>query len=394
MAGEVTKTTLSDGLKYYYLDTLREQINLKTSPFYGKIKKEPISGKQIVVPATYGVSGGVSTAAETSTFPVAGGTLIKNFTGDVKNLFGIIQLSDKVMKASRDSKGAFKSAMTMEMDRIVKTLARNVDRQLHGDGTGIITQINHSGGYSAATALVCDDVSNLEIGMIIDILNHSTHAVEADAVRITNIARSTKTITVASAVTVTDDADVCIQDSYNLELTGLGAILVASGTYYGLDRATYGWLVPDITNVNGVIDELDLQQAIDNADLNHGTNVDFIIASYGVRNSIMQLLKTYVQNLEVMKLEGGFTSIKYNGIDVIADRYVPIQTAYLLDSKTFTEFNYGDWDWLPGDNGSVLRSSATAAILQGVLIKYCDVFCHNPGGQTKLYGITENDGIA
>lgn len=398
---EVSNATLDAGLKYWYLNVFRDQTNMQTSPLYAKIKKQEFSGKKIVVPIKYGVSGGISTADDNSAFPEAGGVNVKDFEGDAKNLFGIIQLTDKVIKASRDSRGAFKSAINLEMEHITKSLKKNVNRQLFGDGTGIITQVDHGGGYVASASFVVDDAANLEIGMIIDILNHDTHAVEADAVRITNIVRSTNTVHVATAdaVTVSDNADIVIQDSYNKEITGLGCVFSSSNIYWNLARTSYGFLIPTMTDLTDagqpqVITQVALQDGMDEMFDTWGTTCDFIICSRGVRNSIMEMLQTFVQNLQFMTLNGGFRSIKYNDVDIYHDKNMPAGTLYMLDSSTLTEWNMGDWDWARGDNGSVLRMLPTSPVRQAVLMKYCDVLCDVPGGQTKINGIKENDGVA
>ena len=57
--------------------------------------------------APYGVNGGVGAGTETGYLPTAGGNQYKQFITDTKNLYGVINISDKSIKASANNSGAF-----------------------------------------------------------------------------------------------------------------------------------------------------------------------------------------------------------------------------------------------------------------------------------------------
>ena len=83
------------------------------------------------------------------------------------------------------------------------------------------------------------------------------------------------------------------------------------------------------------ISDIKIQKAIDSAEEKSGGQIDFITCSYGVRRAYQEYLETSKRNISPVELEGGFKTISYSGIPVVADRYCPDGTMYLLDTKVF-----------------------------------------------------------
>ena len=186
-----------------------------------------------------------------------------------------------------------------------------------------------------------------------------------------------------------EGASVCVQGSYNLELTGLGAIFKTTGTLYGLDRATHKWMIPYIKTSVGAISETVIQTAIDRLEENAGSRVDFIVCSWGVKRALQKLFSENKRNVDVMELAGGYRTISYNGIPVVADRFCPDGTMYLLNTADFCLHQLCDWKWLEGDDGKVLKQVAGKPLYTATLVKYADLICTRPCGQAMLSGITE-----
>ena len=90
-----------------------------------------------------------------------------------------------------------------------------------------------------------------------------------------------------------------------------------------------------------------------------------------------------------MALNGGFTALSYNGIPIVADRFCPEGTMYLLNTKDFKIHQLCDWEWLEDEGGHVLKQVPGKAIWRATLVKYADLMCDKPQGQGMLSGITE-----
>ena len=180
-----------------------------------------------------------------------------------------------------------------------------------------------------------------------------------------------------------------VQGSYNLELTGLGAIFKDTGSLYGLDRATHKWMVPYMDSSVGDLTETKIQKAIDKLEETAGSRVDIILCSWGVKRALQEVLSESRTNSDMAELAGGYRTMTYNGIPVVADRFCPDKTMYLLNSADFTLHQLCDWKWLEGDDGKVLRQVPGKPLYTATLVKYADLICTRPCGQAMLSGITE-----
>ena len=139
----------------------------------------------------------------------------------------------------------------------------------------------------------------------------------------------------------------------------------------------------------GAIDETVLQTAIDALEERAGSRVDFIVCSWGVKRALQKALGASRVQTDMTVLAGGYKAITYNGIPVVADRFCPDGTMYLLNTADFCLHQLCDWKWLEGDDGRVLRQVPGKPLYTATLVKYADLICTRPCGQAMLTGITE-----
>jgi hypothetical protein len=90
-----------------------------------------------------------------------------------------------------------------------------------------------------------------------------------------------------------------------------------------------------------------------------------------------------------MEIEGGFKAISFNGIPVVADRFCPEGTMYLLNTDDFIVHQLCDWQWLEGEDGKILKQVPGKPVYTATLVKYAELMCNKPSGQGMLSGITE-----
>lgn len=389
----VTLANADKALKTLYLDVVAEQLNTSVNPFLAKIKQttSDVWGKEIRKLAQYGVNGGVGAGTEEGNLPAAGGNNYEQFVLTLKNLYGTIEISDKAIRASENNAGAFVNLLNAEMEGLLKASALNFGRMLFGKGDGVLTTIT---GYSGGEPTV-GDVKYLTEGMIVDLRSLSNpENVLVSGRRILSIDRDLKKVKLSgSAVTNTEapvGTKITLQGSYNLELTGLGAVFDSSGNIYGLDKSVHKWLKPYVKNLgSNDITETEIQKTIDYLEEAAGSSVDFIICSSGVKRAFQQHLSNYKRNIDVMNLTGGYKALSYNGIPIVSDRFCPSGTMYLLNSKDFSLHQLCDWKWLEGEDGRVIKQVAGKPLYTATLVKYADLLCSRPIGQGMIYGITE-----
>ncbi len=388
----VTISSADNALKSLYLGVVAEQLNTGVNPLLAKIKQtsQDVWGKEIRRLAQYGINGGIGAGTEDGALPAAAGNNYDQFVLTLKNLYGTIEISDKAVRASENSVGAFVNLLNAEMEGLLKASSFNFGRMLFGDGNGTLASV-----VSVTDGVIkLDGVKNVVEGMVIDFLSSAGAAISGAAGRrITGVDRTNKTIAVTgtalTSTNVPEGSIITVQNSYGKEITGLKAIFKSTGSIYGLDRSTHKWLVPYMKSSVGSISETVIQEAIDELEENAGSRVNFIVCSSGVKRAYQEHLATYKRNIDVMELNGGYKALSYNGIPVISDRFCPDGTMYLLNTDDFVLHQLCDWKWLEGEDGKVLKQVANKPVYSATLVKYADLICTRPCGQAMLSGITE-----
>lgn len=383
----VTISSAENALKTLYLGVLAEQLNVGVNPLLAKIGQTSadVWGKEVVKLAPYGVNGGVGSGTESGDLPGCAGNNYAQFKLTLKNFYGNIEISDKAIRASANSAGAFVNLLNSEMEGLLKSSKFNFGRMLYGDGSGLIaTTVGNTS--SSTNVLTVDSVKNLMEGMVIDVYDTSDMIVSnLTGVRIISIDRAKKEITLsASASSVLGEGyKIYVQNSKNNELTGLEAIF-GTANLYGLDRNDYSFLNPyKVTDTTGVSTEA-IQAAIDSIEEVAGGTIDFIVSSYKVRRAYIEYLSLNRTNLDYMNLDGGFKALSYSGIPFVADRFVDDKTMYLLNTSDFKLHQLCDWRWIEGEGGTVLHQVANKAVYTATLVKYADLLCERPMGQAKI----------
>ena len=305
----VSLTTAEKALKDYYLGVVAEQLNTGVNPFLAKIAQTSadVWGKQIVKMVPYGVNGGVGAGTETGALPTAAGNNYERFTLDLKNLYGRIEISDKAMRASLSTEGAFVNLLNAEMEGLLKASKFNLGRMLFGDGSGKLATLS-AATASATKTLTVDDTRNLTEGMVVDIVSaEGTPKSGMTGLRITAVDRTGKSVTfdkgVTGSIVATDF--LTVQGSYKNEITGLKAIFASSGTLYGLNKSDYKWLTPKTHTVSALTLEK-MQEAIDGGSVAEAA-VDHVCTLYadmfaGMEDELMRQRSADVQDIRTRML--------------------------------------------------------------------------------------------
>ncbi|MBQ8659104.1 MAG: phage major capsid protein [Clostridia bacterium] len=389
----VTLTTADNALKSFYLDAVSEQLNTKANPFLAKIQRSTsdVWGKDVRKMVKIGVNGGIAAGTETGSLPTASNNDYVQFVAPLKNLYGTIEISDKAIRASQNNEGAFVNLLNDEMQSLVKSASFNFGRMLFGDGTGKLGEVM---SVSDTGVVTMNTVKNIVEGMILNYHNLSGSKITlASGRRVVAVDRVNKTVTLAgSALSETQlpaGSSAYVQTSKDSEITGLAALFDETLPLYGVDRAAYGMLTPYKKTDVGEISEDVIQTAIDAIEESSGSKVNFIVCSWGVRRALAAYFRKYMVAMPTMEFEGGVKALSFNGIPVIADRFCPDGTMYLLNTDDFKIHQLCDWQWLEGDDGKVLKQTAGKPVYTATLVKYAELMCDRPNGQGMLSGITE-----
>ena len=384
----VSLSKADKALKTFYLGVLADQLNVGVNPLLAKIGQTSadVWGKEVKKLAPYGINGGIGSGEECDNLPASGSNNYAQFTLTLKNLFGKIELSDKAIRASQNSAGAFVNLLNAEMDGLLKASKFNFGRMLYGDGSGLIaTTVANSG--NANNQITVDSIKALMEGMTVDVYKaDGTKDATVSGARILTIDRASKivTLSLSAGAKIEAGCKLYVQGSKNNEITGLEAIFGQNETIYGLKRKDYSFLTPYTNTVDGKVTVTAIQDAIDSIEETSGGAVDFIVASYNVRKQYVEHLSQTRTNVDYLTLDGGYKALSYSGIPFVADRFVADGDMYLLNSADFKLHQLCDWRWLEGESGSVLHQVPGKACYSATLVKYADMLCERPMAQAKL----------
>ena len=387
----VTLETADSALKTVYLGVIGNQLNVGANPLLAKIKQTTnnVYGNEIRKATTFGVSGGVGAGSESGALPSAYSMKREQFVSTLKNLYGTIEITDKAIRCSQNSAGAFVNLLNDEMESLIKSSTFNLGRMLYGDGSGILAKFTSS-NQIGDEYLTPDTVKNLIENLAVRFVNKFGSAyTNENPVTIAHVDRANNKFAMSKyAEADYVDQKLATLTGLNNEITGLGKIFdTNSTTLYGVTRAINKWLNPYIKSDVGAITESAMQTAIDEIEDVAGGSVDFIACSSKVRRAYQEEIGSYKRNIDVMNLQGGFKALSYNGIPVVTDRFVEDDAMYLLSTKDFELCQLGDWQWLEGNDGKIIKQKEGYPVYTATLVKYAELLCNRPNSQAKLSGI-------
>lgn len=384
---------VTEALKFFYLDGLVSQINENADPFTAQIEKnsQGVVGSDIVMGLQYGRHGGVGNAADDGDIPTPNPRKHKQAKWATKNLFGTFQITQKLIDASKTDRGAFENMLTNEVQTLENDAKDNFSRQALGNGTGVLTTTTGPREGGSNDTLPVADTTYFAEGMLVDIWDASGSAYLHQGIEITVVDDDTKKLTFGGttlSVTIASADEIYIKGSKGIELTGVKSVF-ESTTLYGIDRTTNKWLQPKRTNLNGEIAEVDIQKAIHTVNSKAGSNINFILCSYGVERAYSNLLAATKQIVNSIELKGGFKAISFNGTPLTSGKYVSAGKMYLKDLSDWKMYQMSEYSWM-NEDGDMLKWVNGKAAYQAVLYKFADIGCRKPVGQHEIYGITEH----
>ena len=387
----ITLETADNALKTVYLGVIGNQLNVGANPLLTKIKQTTnnVYGNEIRKTTSHGISGGVTAGSEDGELPKGHGKKYEQFVLTLKNLYGTIEITDKAIRCSQNSAGAFVNLQNDEMESLIKSSTFNLGRMLYGDGSGILATVSASNEI-ADEFIKLDNVKNLIENTVCRFVNSNKKAYSNsyEPITVQNIDRVNKQISFDRFA----DADyngmhLATVNGLNNEITGLGKIFDSSSTLYGLDKTMHQWLNPYVKTEVGELSETVMQRAIDEIEEVAGGEIDFIVCSAPVRRAYQESISAYRKNVDVMNLQGGFKAISYNGIPVVTDRFVKDDEMFMLNTKEFELCQLGDWQWLEGNDGKIIKQKEGYPVYTATLVKYAELLCNRPNNQAKLSGI-------
>lgn len=435
----VDLTSINEILKIDYIEVVRDVLNSSTVLNHRLEKDyESVQGDRVYIALNTNRNHSFASAADGSapntsvTLPQAGSQSYAATTFQIPEMYGRLQVTERMIKASRNSKGALIRVLDTEMRHLIRDSKNAINKMNFGDGSGAFARVNQADPDTSATGVIIVDAEHtgdaggtaatafggrlLEAGQRVNFYAAKTSGTAAEMTGgdYFIIATTDTTITVSAtaggaaedltsptnantATEIDDDNWIANTGSIGNDQMGLLGIVDDGdatygflSTYNGIDRATAGnefWQA----NVNrnaGVLRDVTLnmyQEAIDTSEIQGDGEITAFLTTYGLRRETLGLLvadKRFVAPYE-MDLDGGFRALSYNGIPIIPDRHAPLHKIFGLDEPTIRFYQMSDWEWMEED-GAVLNRVPDRASYEATLFLYREMACTDPRNSVKI----------
>lgn len=406
-------TTISNILKDQYLPALKNQITTAPSPFMEMIKKVPLTtGGKITAVAPFGINGGFGFGSDGTGVPSSGPRSYKRFEVEPVDMYVDIRISDKTAKLAGNA-GALISALDDEVIGSYEAARWNVSRALFGDGSGrlcgLTGEITISETDKTATVPV-DSTAALIEGLTVDLFYYSSVAAASGnliegnkGLRILSIDRENKIVTLDSAADVAaipNSLDnnlygfLCVQGSYNKELTGLKTIFDSSvPTLYGYEKAKNPSIVPLTVDAGHALTDTVVYDAVKKAMDYRNSRINLVMMGDKAFRAYQAYMRTNNHTVcEKAEFVGGATGYKVmvgsQTVTVVNEKLVPESEAWCVDTDAFS-FVYLDFDFCDFGSTGIFRLEPGTSYYRALLASYGNLICKNPGGCVKITNCSE-----
>lgn len=219
-----TVTTFDFALKENYDDSEVENLTLAERPFFAKVEKnEDFSGDALVTPVIHGNPQGHAGSSQTVASTNETNVLGKKFTATPGSYQSSVSIGDKVLKLSRNNKGAFLENQFAEIDGLYEQAADNLATYMTGNGGQALVRVSAVNTTSnVVTVTDPTQLARIEEGMTLVTSENdgsdAAHTLQSGSVTVTAVDRANGTFTYSG----TDPTDIEANDYF-----------FRSGDFYG-----------------------------------------------------------------------------------------------------------------------------------------------------------------
>jgi hypothetical protein len=389
-----TLATADAIMKDVYRGPIIEQLNYKTW-MLDMIERDSESvdftGRRAIVPVE-------ATGNESPSSTTDGGTLVDPQIDTEQDAIiairyhdGGLELTDALVRqATGNNAGAFVNKLDRSSRKLAASMRKNLNRQVFGDGTGLLATLASS--PAASTTVTLTETQFLRTNMVVDVLNKSTGATTGGlGLTITAINRTTKVVTLSAAITATTTTDgLYKQGARNNESDGLRNITATGRTLHGINSATAGnefWNGARRDAASAIAGEGFFELLADDVGQNGEGDVEVFLTTRGVRRRLADTYQSTKRfnDARAVEIHGGYTAIFVNEIPVIIDDDVPKGWAFALRKDAFLWVQLAEPDWLTDPRSTLIWHLGMGATLgkrrlawQAWMVWYAALACVAP----------------
>lgn len=366
-----TLASIDATLKEVYEGNVRRQLQDETVALKRVLRSSDgvsteTNGKYVTFPVHVRRNGGLGSRNEAEALPAAGQQGYASARLALKSDYLGISLTGHAIDMSDEKPKAFAKSLDEEMERGRVDFKKDLNRQIYGDGSGAITTIRTTA--AAANVWAVNDARLFWVGShVIDLVTApSTVVVTGRTVTAVDLTPGANTITVdGAAQAVTAGQLITLKGSVNREITGLGAIIAATGVLYNINPATEPEWKSEVDSNGGTgraLSEALMIRMVDRI-RRRGGKTTAILTDDGSFRAYWALLSQLRGFTNTTKFDGGYTGLSFHAgdqeIPVVSDYDAPLGVMHFLNEDDITFYRDEDIHWLDRDN-SILKQKVDA----------------------------------
>lgn len=333
----------------------------------------------------------------------------------VKRVSGAFDISDLVISASKSGQGAIAAALSEQANTLSSDFARHINRQIFGDGVGIVGQVN--GSVSGTEFSLVRPNSSLDDGRSLDWYGSINGDIAVDKymavgnyLAVGSAGSNTGTVVGLTGTSVQFTgaiASVANQSLYlndgskgvtlgTAEFGGIrNALSSTTGTslYASLPRSTVGW-TPQFGSVAEALTlsrmELSYLKALEFARTGDRYAIFVNRTLYKKYGDILTSMRRVVNSADLL---GGWKGLEFAAgganVGVFLDYDTPDGEIIVLNLDSWTLCQIEDLKWLEDPNANSLLRLQNTTTYQAVMVWYANVMCLAPaanGRETQKTG--------
>lgn len=396
---QATMTTIVALLKEVYSVRLTSQLNneIMTTKRLERTSEgvvERVGGKYVDFPIRVKRNSGIGNRLENEALPAAGSQGYEEVHVPLTHCYGRFRVTGQMMELAEKDYQAFASGMDEEMDGLKDDTKKDYERQIYGNGTGLLATVTADG----SNTVTVDSTQYLEIGMQIDVKTIVGGAAVISNREITDINGLVVTYSGADGTATTAEGlyrEGNFLGGTSRELSGFGLIFSATSTLHGLAPASvrkWAAVVDANGGTNRPLSEGLMINMCDTIRQRGGGKTTVIFGSLGCRRAYFNLLTQQRRFTDVKNYAGGFKGLSFmygeDDIPMMAVVDAPPNQMYFTDEKKMKIFRNKEWHFGDSD-GQILKWVTGFDAWEGFLKLYSELGTTQRNAQGLLDDVTE-----
>ena len=364
---------------------------------------------EFIVPVRTSRHGGVANLADDGNNVItSSGSKYSRGTVGVKIVTGAFDISRLAIDATKTSKGAVEAALENQAKTLASDFGRQINRQMYGDGIGVVSQLRQTGGSVSGTEGATEAPGNgtgADDGRAKDIYGTINGDIDpqkylavgqvlgigtAGAVDGTISALTGTSIQFTGTLSLAASDSIFIQDGSaegagTSEFNGLkDALSSSTGTsqYAKLARSNTGW-TPQFGSASEALTLTRLEgNYLSAREFALSGDRYIILVNKSLYQKYGDILTAMRRTVNATDLLGGYTGLEFAAgagkVGVFLDYDVPDGAVFVIDLDSWMICQVEPMNWISGGDGEPLLRLQNTISYQATMLWFANVLCVAP----------------